>query len=233
MPKQIETIQTEEEMILAKYTQERAKLSKKIRNHMNNRTYWENISEGIIGGIFIGLMMSMLVVRPANKVPTNKKDNGIEKQAHSKHTTNTIFRIIAVAALLSLILSAKKTISDTNKNRIVADKLTEKFLSQCLDEQLKKLNPNAHLKSTFLRAGGFIMNNMSDSELTRMRIMAIEGLKADVSDYYSIHQEYVDVAARIVANCIKRNPELEYYVREIMYGKTPKTYFLSNIQKTR
>ena len=235
MPMQIEKIPTEKQMASEKFDKKRAAMTKNLLRIMNRHSYKNNFVTGICAGGVLGIMMAMLLGYTAGRSPVrDEKGRVVSYILDKEKATKAMIKIFAVSVLVCLMAATTQNTSDVRKNRNCADRLSHDVIKRSTEKALNNLGNVPSVPSeTIITVAQLIINNMSDKELLRMRIMAQEGLKIDAHGYYNVSDVNVNATTRIVAECIENNPELKHNIAMILQGKEPTTWFISRQQKTK
>jgi hypothetical protein len=143
-------------------------------------------------------------------------------------------KTVAVSILLMLGVAGIKTLTDKKRNHNRADTLAQNVMNSYFEGPLMNYKGESETKFRNVRAAALVINNMPESELNRLRALALDSLECDELGHYSVRNHAIASAAQIISNFIAYNPELGYNVLRIMRGEEPTTYFLTSIQqKTR
>ena len=234
MPKQTQNIFTEEEIAFNAFLDERDKMSNDFVRVMNKQTSRLNLIEGLAGGAIFGLIFGLLAGQTLGRVPArDEQGHVIEYKTNNNKALNIALKTIAATILIALGAVGIKTIEDKKRNQIWSDKLASDTLNKYFNSSLKNYQANNLKTSHSVRAAALIINNLPESELNRLRALALDGIDINEHGYYTVRDSSVKTAAAIISNFINYNPEIGYNVLRIMRGDDPTTYFLHNAQKTR
>lgn len=235
MPKQTKKILTAEEIAINNYYQENQETFNEIRKIMNKVSRRENLIGGAIAGSVLGIIIGALVGDTKARVPVkNMRGETIDYTFNPTKMASCMLTTLAAMILITLSMAMLQTMTDTSNNSLKAQKLTahafKSYFKTTFAGYTTPIKP-----SNFVRAASLILDNMQESEVRRLRELAIYGLVRDSNGEYLIRDEYIVAAAQIVSNFVGYNPEIEKNVFRIIQGGQPTTYFLTDAakQKTR
>lgn len=225
----------EQRKALNKYSDERKKLSKVFVRTMNKQTRKDHLIEGSVGGIVIGLLFGFIVGQTSGRVPhRDATGRVVEYKYDGKKTLDATLKALAGAVLLMLGLTEVKIIIDKNRNQTWADTLANDTMKKYFDLPLKNYKTDNDTPVRNIQAAALIISNMPQSELDRLRAFATNALVCNDYGLYSVQNDAITAASRIISNFIDYNPQIGYNVLRIMRGEEPTAYFLTSTQqKTR
>lgn len=234
MPNKNVNIKTEEDFALDKYAAERDKLSGEICETATKRARSLNIASYVGSSAVLSLMMGILFITThSNKLVRDKEGHVVEYKAVRGKSAETTLLLIATILVASLAFAELRTYLDKKVNRLSALKLANNTFKNIFSNSLQAYMQDEHIHTRAVRATALILNNMAETELNRLRALAMSGLDCDINGKYSISSESITTASQIVSNFIKYNPELGYNIVRIMRGDEPTTYFLPSLMKQK
>lgn len=235
MPRQTMDILTEEEIAYNSFLDERNKMSNDFARIMNKQTRKEHFIEGALGGTILGLLFGFIAGQTVGRVPEHDANGRVIEYKYNGHKAmDAMWKTVAVSILLMLGVAGIKTLTDKKRNHNRADTLAQNVMNSYFKGPLMNYKGETETKFHNVRAAALVINNMPESELNRLRALALDSLECDELGHYSVHNHAIASAAQIISNFIAYNPELGYNVLRIMRGEEPTTYFLTSIQqKTR
>lgn len=230
------TIQEQEKYALDNYTSQHTKMSNLFIKQMNKRSIKETLLNAAVSALGMGLVIGAIHGQTNAYVPVHSTQGRvIEYKYVSKIMAKSILDMIAVALLVSLVISSIKITIDAKRNSKKAKKLANdtlgKFFIASIDATGNNVSP-LHIK----RAAALILNNMQPSKLEQLRTLALSGLVCDENGHYSIKPENIAAASQIISTFINQHMEIGFNVyRIIKRGQQPITYFFPRLmeQKTR
>ena len=228
MPKKNDSIKSDEQLALERYTSEHTKMSNDMRKKMNKASLRHDMVCGTFGGAVLGLLLAVLIAPATSKVPLQDPRTGRVKEYKPdyKRLARTTLATIVTAILGALTCYGVKYTSDRKYNRLMSDKLSNSVLRNYFEKTFKKYNDDP-MQSRSVCAAALILNNLDSMERARLRALALTGMKQNDDGFYTVAETNINTATQIIANFIQYNPEVERNVLIILNGGRPDTYFLN------
>lgn len=196
--------------------------------------YQASLVEGIVGGLLMGAIFGTLAVNTIARTPSYNKDTLKAVMKLDKNELSRSMRWVITATVLTcLSLFGARIISYRKQNKLMSSQLAAEVLDKYFSKPLATFGTR-DMPLRVACATALIINNMSEQEIEKLRTLATTSLFSDRYEGFSLDNKNTDAASKIIFDCIRKTPELEYSVGCIMRGSEPKTYFITNAtQKTR
>lgn len=222
-----------EQRMLNNYLDTRKKIAKGYKKTLDKHTWHDLLIEGTIGGAVLGLIFGFILGQSASRVPVRSKDKStFEVKTDKKILTETMLRTLAIAILFMFGGAGIKSIQESKKNGIKADKFADQSLKAAFHKPLESyVVENNDVRAA--RAAALVLYNMPVMDVMRIRSLLISGLIENGNGKFAVRETEINTVAQILANFINYNPEVGYNVLRVMRGDNPNTYIIPSLQKTR